>query len=92
MPYLQQQSADSDVIELDIESLDVGTLRQLQKYINECKSAAVKKRKSTSTGPRSRKAATGAEAGAAAHSATLPAPALEEGLSSDDSSSSDDDI
>lgn len=92
MPYLQQQSADSDVIELDIESLDVGTLRQLQKYINECKSAAVKKRKSASTGgPRTKKAATGAE-GAAAQTAAVPAPALEEGLSSDDSSSSDDDI
>lgn len=35
MPNLKD-SADSDVIELDIESLDVKTLRQLQKYVKEC--------------------------------------------------------
>jgi bromodomain-containing factor 1 len=83
MPNLQQQS-DSDVIELDIESLDINTLRQLQKYVNECK--GVKKqatRKPSTTGARPKKASNaGAE--------PLHAPILEESISSDDSSSSDD--
>ena len=39
MPNLKQD-ADSEVIELDIESLDVRTLRELQKYVHECKIAA----------------------------------------------------
>lgn len=79
MPNLQQQS-DSDVIELDIESLEINTLRQLQKYVNECK--GIKKRK-PSTVARPKKASNaGAE--------LVHAPILEESISSDDSSSSDD--
>lgn len=83
MPMLQQQS-DSDVIELDIESLDINTLRQLQKYVSECK--GIKKRKpSTPAAARPKKAAPMAHANDLA-----AAPLLEEALSSDDSSSSDD--
>lgn len=88
MPNLQQQS-DSDVIELDIESLDIYTLRQLQKYVNECKGLAVKKRKPSAApagAPRPKKPM----ATAAGGMQSLPAPILEETLSSDDSSSSDD--
>lgn len=36
MPNLRGSSADSEVIELDIEALDVRTLRTLQSYIWEC--------------------------------------------------------
>jgi len=79
MPNLQQQS-DSDVIELDIESLDINTLRQLQKYVNECKGGVVKKK----AAPRPKKASVAAQTLEAA------APLLEEAVSSDDSSSSDD--
>lgn len=80
MPNLQQQS-DSDVIELDIESLDINTLRQLQKYVRECKqeeSGALKKRKPSA---KPKKASAPSDSSA---------PALEESLSSDDSSSDDD--
>lgn len=86
MPNLQQQS-DSDVIELDMESLDIKTLRELQKYVNECK-GITKKRKAPGTGvSRPKKAASTAATGMAE-----AAPALEEAMSSDDSSSSDDDM
>ncbi len=81
MPNLQQQS-DSDVIELDIESLDIKTLRELQKYVNECKSVA-KKRKTSSA----KKSST-----PTGEVPAMPAPILEEAASSDDSSSSDDDL
>ena len=48
MPSLKD-SADSDLIELDIESLDIKTLRRLQQYIKECK-LGPKKRKSKAAG------------------------------------------
>lgn len=79
MPNLQQQS-DSDVIELDIESLDINTLRQLQKYVNECK--GIKKRKPSAVARPKKASNAGAE--------PIHAPILEESISSDDSSSSDD--
>lgn len=82
MPNLQQQS-DSDVIELDIESLDISTLRQLQKYVNECKGIKKQAARKPSTVSRPKKASN-------AGPEPVHAPILEESISSDDSSSSDD--
>jgi hypothetical protein len=37
MPHLRAANADSDEIELDIDSLDAATLYRLQKYVKQCK-------------------------------------------------------
>lgn len=42
MPNLKSSNGDSEVIELDIESLDVSVLRELQAFVNKCNN---KKRK-----------------------------------------------
>lgn len=65
MPNLRE-NADSDVIELDVETLDVRTLRKLQRYVREC----TKKRKSK---PAS--ASSSATAAAAKKSASQPSTA-----------------
>jgi bromodomain-containing factor 1 len=52
MPSLKD-NAESDLIELDIESLDIRTLRRLQQYIKECK-----------LGPKKRKAKVASESSA----------------------------
>lgn len=61
MPTLKD-SADSDVIELDIEALDIKTLRALQKYVKECN----KKRRSAAPAPSISKKAATASGGEAA--------------------------
>lgn len=82
MPNLHQQS-DSDVIELDIESLDSNTLRQLQAYVNECKKGTKKKAKKPADARVKKQQAAPAPG--------MVTPMLEESISTDDSSSSDDD-
>lgn len=47
MPTLKDSTEQEDVIELDIEALDVGTLRALQRYVREC----TKKRKGSTKKP-----------------------------------------
>lgn len=61
MPTLKD-SADSDVIELDIEALDIKTLRALQKYVKECN----KKRRSAAPAPAFSKKSATASGGEAA--------------------------
>lgn len=96
-----EAQGDSDVIELDIESLNVRTLRQLQKYVMECKGitsfaamlgeagTTVKRKKSTSTGgaPAAKKPNTGAAPPSANTAATAAAGAM-----STDEESSDEDL
>jgi hypothetical protein len=68
MPNLRE-NADSDVIELDVETLDVRTLRKLQKYVRECN----KKRKAKPSVASGKKAHTMASsAGTATTTAAAP--------------------
>jgi hypothetical protein len=83
MPNLKD-NADSEVIELDIEALDVRTLRKLQQYVRECN----KKRKAKPAGQPSKKmsSATAAPSVASAAPATPGEGAVFPNESSDDSS------
>ena len=95
-----EAQGDSDVIELDIESLNTRTLRQLQKYVMECKgitslavmlgeTAAVKRKKAaTPSGSASKKPNVGGIAAPIA--APSPAAAGVAAMSTDDESSEDD--
>lgn len=73
MPSLKD-NADSELIELDIESLDIRTLRRLQQYIRECKMWP-KKRKSTTSKPPAKKTNAAATAGMGPDSNAMPFPA-----------------
>lgn len=99
-----EAQGDSDVIELDIESLNTRTLRQLQKYVMECKgvtslavilgetSAAPTKRKkpsAPSSAPAPKKPNAGGGA-AASMAAPSPAAAAAVAMSTDEESSEDD--
>ena len=96
-----EAQGDSDVIELDIESLNVRTLRQLQKYVMECKGitsltaiiaqgepAGAKRKKSTATGSTSATKKAAATSGGTAPSTAAEAAAV--AMSSEDESSDED--
>lgn len=102
-----EAQGDSDVIELDIESLNVRTLRQLQRYVMECKgitSLAVilgdahsssNKRKKTSVGGSGKKPATGGAPtppNGPSAPATAAAAAAAVAMSSDEEESSDEEL
>lgn len=85
-----EAQGDSDVIELDIESLNVRTLRQLQKYVMECKGitslaamlgetgatqAPAKRKKSAAAGGPPKKAAATIGATAGGPTSAVAAPA-----------------
>lgn len=82
MPNLRE-NADSDVIELDVETLDVKTLRKLQRYVKEC----TKKRKSTPKGASSAPKKSGSQPSAPSNSSAdaVPFPVESSDESSDDS-------
>ncbi|PJF18487.1 Bromo domain-containing protein [Paramicrosporidium saccamoebae] len=95
-----EAQGDSDVIELDIESLNVRTLRQLQRYVMECKGitslaailgetgASAKRKKPSTGGSGTKKPTVGGGPTPAAAAATAAAGAM----SSEEEESSDEDL
>ena len=86
MPNLRE-NADSDVIELDVETLDVRTLRKLQRYVRECTKKRKTKPSSSSTGSSANKKAPAAAPAAPASSSAeaVPFPVESSDESSDES-------
>lgn len=79
------ENGDSDVIELDVETLDVRTLRKLQRYVREC----CKKRKPTSksagSGKKANTNATNVVSSTSASADVVPFPVESSDESSDES-------